>query len=289
MNDIKTIAITGSSGYIGGYLKNHLQKLGMKITNMNRNARDKNEAYIAFDLNKKNNMDELKNTDCLIHCAYDFSAQGYPAIEKSNVTGSLDLFEQAKKMGVKKIIYLSSVSAFEGAISDYGRAKYKVELLAKKFNVITVRPGLVFNKHPNSIVGTINKLIQKFPVIPLIGKGDQRFFPCHMDDLSNLIQHLVQQNDLISSPIFAASENSISFKDFILILSEFNKKRVKLIPLPYFFIYSTLKIAELLPIKIGLRSDSLKYLKNYNKNPDFSELKKTGVKFREFNLSTLSE
>src|SRR3989338_105265 len=98
MNSIKNIAITGSNGYIGNYLKNYLQKLGFTITDMNKNACNNSNKFIAFDLNKKSNLESLSEIDCIIHCAYDFLAHDYTAIEKSNVDGSLYLFEQAKKM-----------------------------------------------------------------------------------------------------------------------------------------------------------------------------------------------
>lgn len=284
------IAITGSTGYIGSYFKSYLLERGYHIIDMGRKPTLNNsDSFIHFELGQQNELSQLQNVDVVIHCAYDFSQRNHDDIKKANVDGSLYLFEQARKYGVKKIIYLSSLSAFENSISDYGRLKYLTEQRAKPFNITVIRPGVVFNKTPGGIIGSMNKVVKKLPIIPLVGKGDQLFFPCHIEDLSQLICLLVENNDALQDSIFvAASETKITFRNIIRVLSDFNKRNVPLISLPYWILYTGLKLAELIKINMGLRSDSLKYMKSFNMNPDFEPLRKTKINFRPFDLPSLS-
>lgn len=282
------IAITGANGYIGSYFKNFLADKGHAIYTLGR-AQVESAQFIYFDLAKPNISADLAHIDVLIHCAYDFSLTDFAKIHAVNIEGSIALFKQAHAAGVKKIINISSISSFVDAISNYGRAKYAIELAARQFDVITVRPGLVFNKNLGGIMGAINKVIKKFPAAPLIGKGDQIFFPCHLDDLAQLIEHLIQHDVNPSTPITGASENIITFKEMVKTMAALNQKKIMLVPLPFNLLFAGLKCAEILKINLGLRSDSLKYMKHYNQHPDFMPLRRTKILFRPFSCETLIE
>ena len=83
----------------------------------------------------------------LIHCAYDFKLTRWEDIFNTNVIGSFELFKIANKYKVKKIINISTLSAFENAKSKYGKAKYLIEQKSKHYNVINIRCGLFNDKN----------------------------------------------------------------------------------------------------------------------------------------------
>jgi nucleoside-diphosphate-sugar epimerase len=279
------IAITGASGFIGSYLTGFLRQLNYQVKTMGRSAADEN--HITFTLGKNLANHALTNTDVLIHAAYDFSALGYAAIKKTNVEGSLQLFEEARTQGVKKIIYISSTSSFKEAVADYGRAKYEMEQRAAAFDIITVRPGLVFAKQNGGIIQALEKFVMKFPFVPIIGDGQQEFYPCHVQDLSKLIAALIERDDHAINPIIAASEEKITFKKLLLTLADRHHRSVVPISVPYRFVFAGLKLAEVLRLKSGLRSDSLKFMKFSNKVMDFSATRALDIAFRPFTVTTL--
>ena len=180
MKSIK-VAITGASGYIGSYLVSFLQQRGHRIYEMGRKrCHTEPEFFIPFELGKENHYQKLQKIDVLVHCAYDFSPKTMEEIRSINVAGSIDLLQHAKNAGVSKIIYISSTSSFPEATSNYGRAKYEIELFAEKTGIEIIRPGLVFMKDPKGIIGALNNFVKKFPCIPMVGRGDQIFFPTHL-------------------------------------------------------------------------------------------------------------
>lgn len=277
-----TIAITGANGYIGSFLCRFLKEKGYAIYKMGRNLKeDKGYKLIPYTLDKKQTV-PLQNIDILIHCAYDFSMTNYEKSRAVNVDGSLYLFEEAKRDGVKKIIYLSSVSSFEETKSNYGKIKYEIEQKAKVWDVVTVRPGLVFSEQPQSIVGALDKLAASLPVLPIIGRGDQVFFPCHVEDLAGLIAYLCEHDVDTGKPIVAACQESITFKEILIRLSTRHHKSPFLLPLPYGLLYTVLKCVEAMRLPLGLRSDSLKYMKYAKLQLDFEIINKMPVNFRSF-------
>lgn len=283
-----TIAVTGASGYIGSHLCDFLQKQGHVIYKMGRHASNADDSnFINFELGKENCLEHLQDVDALIHCAYDFSITHAQKNRCVNFNGSMDLFHQAKTLGVKKILFLSSTSAFEKTTSNYGKVKYEIEQHAKKMGVTIIRPGLVFNENAGGIIGALNKFISKSFAAPIIGNGQQLFFPCHIQDLFSVIEHLLKNDLVIKEPITAASESAITFKELLQTIAHRHEKKLLLIPIPYHLFYLSLKIAELMGIKLGFRSDSLKYMQHYNQSPNFEPLKLIAIHFRPLTVKTL--
>ena len=61
----------------------------------------------------------------VIHCAYDFRPVNWEDIRRVNVEGSAGFLRAAKEAGVDRIIFISSISAFDGCSSLYGKANWK--------------------------------------------------------------------------------------------------------------------------------------------------------------------
>lgn len=272
--------ITGSSGFLGKNLVNLLEQKGNNVFKCGRNSKIKNQIY--FDLKEKIIFENeiLKKVNILIHCAYSFDASSINSSRKINVGGTKNLFKIAAKNKIK-IIYISSISAFEGCKSVHGKVKLEIESLTKKYNGTIIRPGLIYSKKvQGAMFGSLINLIKKIPIIPLIGSGSQIFYMCELETLCKLIHELSKKNE--NAIITAADEKPITLKKILKkIILKYNLTRI-LLPFPSIIIIITLKIFEKLNIKLRLQSDSLISILYPNKNPSFKSLKKYKINFPKF-------
>ena len=275
-----TVAVTGANGYVGSCVADYLRKHNFLVYEMGRSFKSR-QYFIPFSLEKEISPKSFKNIDVLIHCAWDFKQIMWKDIIRINVNGSLRLFKAAKKDGVKKIIFISTMSAFEGCKSLYGKAKLEVERKAREFNALVVRPGLVYNNRSAGMVGALEKLITISPLVPIVA-GNQVLYLCHSEDLSKLVTRSCTSNIKITKPIIAASEKGLRFREILRILAERKGKKRIFIPIPSWIVLFLLKIVEKVGIKTRLKSDSLISLLNADPRPDFTETRKTKVRFREF-------
>ena len=76
----------------------------------------------------------------LVHCAYDFKPLRWDEIRAVNVEGARKLFPAARAAGVEKIICISSISAYDGCRSLYGKAKLEIEKIALDNGALVIRP-----------------------------------------------------------------------------------------------------------------------------------------------------
>lgn len=286
-------AITGASGYVGGRIKDHFIENGWTVYELTRDPKrleaDKRFA-VSYSLEgplSPKVLAVLTESDLLIHCAYDFRLVDPRKIWQVNVDGSAQLLHAAKSAGVRKIIVISTMSAFEGCKSQYGKAKLAVEKEARELGVVIVRPGLVFGKNPGGMVGALKKIVSVSGIVPMVGNGSQILHLAHEEDLTILIFNIAtDQIPGVSEPILAASENGKTFREILQVLASTQDKTVKFVPLPWRLVWLGVKLLELGRLRFGLRSDSIISLVGLDPKPSFELTKQFGVTFRDFNSGT---
>tara|TARA_B100001057_G_scaffold499773_2_gene611726 strand:+ start:1045 stop:1896 length:852 start_codon:yes stop_codon:yes gene_type:complete len=277
-------AVTGANGYLGSKITKHLNRSDFKVIELRRSDQSLTKTennFIKFNLN--NTFDEklFKNIDVLIHCAYDFNLTRWEDIYRTNIQGSLRLIEIANKNGVK-VIFISSMSAFHNCKSMYGKAKYILEKKMDKMNVVILRPGLIYGSELGGIMGSLNKIVNKYKYIPIPGDGKQIFYLSHYEDICILIQKIIEKKLYSKSPIISASRKKFFFKNILKILATKNSKNIYLIKTNEKILYYIIRLMEKLKIKISFRSDSFISMINQNPNPNFDNQKEINIFFRSF-------
>jgi nucleoside-diphosphate-sugar epimerase len=251
------IAITGSNGYLGGHLALFLAERGHQIQSMGRAQ--------GFGLGQPVQLPE--STDALIHCAYDFKAFGEAANDRTNVQGSIALFKKAHAVGIRKLVFISSMAAFPGCKSIYGRGKLAVENAVRELGVLSIRPGTIHGAENKGIFGTLKKLAS-LPVVPLPGGGGQGIYLVHIDDLCEAICRLALDGEpQTAATVALAHPEKTTLRE---IINRLNGSPKPSIPVPASLLLPGLKFLEFfLKGRSPVRSDSLVSLLNPSPNPNF--------------------
>jgi len=277
-------AVTGASGYLGSRIVAALRKRDWLVYEFRRAAVERNRLSVPFSLTRGAPPDFFREEkiDALIHCAYDFGLTSWRDIFEHNVKGSIRLLESARAEGVRKIVFISTMSAFEGCRSLYGKAKLEVEREALRIGAKVVRPGLVYGDSPGAMVGALVKAIELSPVVPLVG-GNQLLYPAHEDDVAELVCEILSGDTSgISGPVIAASERGMTLREILLTLAARRRKKVLPVPVHWRIHWALLKSLETIGLHPRFRSDSVISLVNQDAHPDFTETRKAKVKFRNF-------
>src|SRR3989338_8390810 len=168
------VLITGSKGFIGSYLVNHL--VGHEITELTKRLEDDIELY-------------FKNQDVVVHLAAKLSKHAPEEIYKVNVEGTEKVARLSLKYGCKLINVSSADVRYD---SPYGRSKAEAEKIVERYarkglKAITIRPcGITRRKYLPWLIDTnsyprenlardIAKLIEDpfdYRVIEIKGRGN---------------------------------------------------------------------------------------------------------------------
>ncbi|HZL12724.1 MAG TPA: NAD(P)-dependent oxidoreductase [Verrucomicrobiae bacterium] len=278
----KICAITGSNGYVGGCVKNYFSARGWEILELTRQP-GQNSRAVKFQLGGEILPQELAGVSAFVHCAYDFKPLRWNEIVAVNVEGSRKILEAARAAKIPKIIFISSISAFDGCRSLYGKAKLEIEKIALANGALVIRPGLVYGNDSGGMFGKLTAQIHNSSVIPMIGDGSQIQFLVHNEDLCAFIERYASGEIMLSPQILtAANEQPWPFKKLLLEIARAQNKKVKFIPLPWRLVWLGLKAAEICGLKLNFRSDSLISLMHQNPSPDFSANANIGLNCRPF-------
>lgn len=261
------VGVTGSGGYLGRHLVRALCEAGHRVVSLSRSD--------GFQLERISSLPEL---DCLIHAAYDFKAFGASEIQRINVAGSIRLFQTAKSLGINRCIFISSMAAFSGCKSLYGKGKLAVEKCVLELGGCVVRPGTIYGAKGGGVVGTLQR-ISLLPVIFLPAGGRQKLFLIHIDDLCKAVSLLVDLSlPLPNAPMNIANPTPVMLSQLILQLAGGHRP---IVSIPENLVFLILRSAEiLLRGSSPLRSDSLESLLNPNPSPDFENT--LSLRFRPF-------
>jgi nucleoside-diphosphate-sugar epimerase len=287
----KICAITGGNGYVGGSAKNYFAARDWEILELTRHPKSNSRA-LKFQLGDEIAPEKLAGVRALVHCAYDFKPLRWNEIVAVNVEGSRKILEAASAAKIPKIIFISSISAFDGCRSLYGKAKLEIEKIALDCGALVLRPGLVYGSDSGGMFGKLSAQIKNSSMIPLIGDGSQIQFLVHNEDLCSFIERYARGEINGGQPqgsriLTAANEQPWPFKKLLLEIARGQNKKIKFIPLPWRLVWTGLKSAEVCGLKLNFRSDSLVSLMNQNPNPDFSENFKAGLVCRPFEIEKL--
>lgn len=118
--------VTGGTGYVGRFIVEALLEAGHRVTVMGRNAPapdlfSRAVGYAPLSLEPEAVREQgVPHCDYLVHCAFDHLPGRYrggegndpQGFERRNREGSLALFEEARRRGAKRTVFLSTRAVY---------------------------------------------------------------------------------------------------------------------------------------------------------------------------------
>lgn len=208
------IAIIGGDGFIGTRLVKFLEQLNYDFTVYDKNI-DVNEKKSKYlDVENKDSLLEIDGADVIINLAALHHDNILPVsrYDDVNVQGSINICNAARKYGIKKIIFTSSVAVYgfstgntdeSGAhnyFNDYGRTKHlaeKVFIDWQKENldrtIVIIRPTVVFGEgNRGNVYNLLNQIASgKFF---MIGNGKNKKSMAYVENVAAFLEYSLSFN-----------------------------------------------------------------------------------------------
>lgn len=250
------VAVTGAGGYVGGRIAAALAAAGHEPRSL-----------AGWRLGDE---PDLAGIEALVHAAWDFRARTATEVERVNVEGSRRLLEAARG---RRIVFVSTLSAFPGARSLYGRAKLAVEEAARTAGGAVVRPGLVWGEPGGSLFASLRKLA-RLPLLPVF--SNRKLHPAHEDDVGALVAALVEREPP-PEPVVAAADQPLTLAQVLRALNP----RLVTVPVPWQAVWAPLRALEAAGLEPPFRSDSVVSLVSLDEHP-FAHARGPETPFRRF-------
>lgn len=252
------IAITGSNGFIGNELTNHLLRQGHEVFLMQRQPPTSllpNSHYIPYDLNQAPLLPEIPHLDAVVHTAYIPFSKTNSSTQK-NVEGTLALYNYCRINGIH-FTFLSSLSAHEDALSEYGKHKFNLENKLDSASCLILKLGMVTGER--GLYSRIKTSLKKSPILFLIGGGQQPVQPVTVEVVVLVITNsiLIKRTGIF----FLASPKISTLKEMMYNIATSSGKKPLFIPIPYWLAQFGICLVETLRLPFPVSNENLLGLK----------------------------
>jgi nucleoside-diphosphate-sugar epimerase len=280
---VRTVAITGARGYVGSLLRRAFSADGWRSVSLVRRPPPGDTNARHYDLSQAPSPALLEGIDTLVHCAWDLSVTRRAEIWRINVDGTAALLELAKRADVRRVIFVSSMSAYEGTTQLYGRAKLECEGMAAGLGQGVVRLGLVYGPGWGGMIGALRKMT-KLPVTPLPAGGSHQY-TVHEEDAVTAVVRLASVPEIPLVPLGIAHPEPVTFSYLVRATGRTDGRMPHLLPVPWQVTYAALRAGEAVGVGLPFRADSLLGLARPAPTvPNQSKLADLGLSFRPFSL-----
>jgi uncharacterized protein YbjT (DUF2867 family) len=245
IREVMMILITGATGYIGRHLVSRLVAQGERPRCLVRNIKHASSIlpagtleFVQGDTTSPASLETaVQGVDTIVHAAFitaDHKQSAGNHYQETNVQGTANLVEAAKKAGVKRILVISGLGTKPDKPGSYMQGRYLAEKMVKESGLdwTIIQPSVLFGKDAPFIKG-LTDLIRTAPVVPLIGGGKVMFQPIYVEDVVTVIIKVLQEPERTKNKTYTIGGPAYySFTQVIdALLQAMHKKRIK-VPTP---------------------------------------------------------
>lgn len=213
-------------------------------------------------------IDVLKGSDVVINLAAEHRDDVTPKslYDDVNVQGSENVCKACTELGIKKIIFTSSVAVYGFApigtdesgeinyFNDYGRTKYLAEGKYREWlekdssnSVVIIRPTVIFGEQNR---GNVYNLLRQIAggKFPMVGKGTNRKSMNYVENVAAFIEYELSHDSEGGEHLYNyCDEPAYDMNHLVLDVYKFlGKPKSKLIHFPYWLAYCGGKCFDLL-------------------------------------------
>ena len=269
------IVVLGGSGFIGREIVTSLVNNNVNVIVGCRDPRKarflekiEGNGSVSVTQTDVTNRDDIKKVIqqadaivSLVGILFESRNNTFDAVQ-ANAPGIIS--EEAKKVGVKKLVHISALGADRSALSKYASSKaIGEELLLENFPEATIlRPSIVFGEEDN-FFNKFSQMATFSPFLPLIGGGRTLFQPVYVKDVSNAVLKVLYDTKTNGKIYELGGPSIYSFKELMELTMRISKKSRLLLNLPFWLADLQARCMEMLPNPM-LTCDQVELLKHDN-------------------------
>lgn len=185
-------AVTGAFGYSGRYIASRLLAEGHEVITLTNSIRNKDPfdgrvkaLPLSFDEPERLTQ-ALAGVDVLYNTYWvRFNYKWFSHAQA--VENTLNLFEAAKRAGVRRIVHVSITNPSENSPLEYfsGKARLERALQQSGLEYSILRPTVLFGRE-DILINNIAWALRRFPLFAVFGDGNYRLQPIYVEDLAAL-------------------------------------------------------------------------------------------------------
>jgi NADH dehydrogenase len=256
----EVVCITGSTGFVGRYIAKELCSRGLKVRCVVRPTSDLTPLaglpveICRGDVTDMTSLEKaLQNVGTVVHLVAIIRETKGATFEAINLSGTKNLVQAAKRIGVKRLVYMSNLGTGPDKRFPLLYTKWRAEEEVRNSGIgfVILRPSVMFGRG-DGFVTVLTGIIKRTPLVPVIGSGKARFQLISVEDVATCVAELLTDNRTVNQIIPLGGPEYLTYEEIIdLIIKKLKLRRRKMhipVPLMHFVVWTGEKLGVTLPV-----------------------------------------
>jgi nucleoside-diphosphate-sugar epimerase len=136
-------------------------------------------------------------------------------------------------------------SQYQKYASEYIEIEQKIKKSGLDYTII--RPTMIYGNHHDKNIHKLVKIVNRFPIVPIVGAGDSLMQPIYAKDLADVIAAAALSDASIRKEYNVAGKEPITYKNLIEEIARALGKKRLFLSVPYSLCLACGYLGDLIP------------------------------------------
>lgn len=258
------VFVTGATGFTGSRTVPLFLEKGWEVYCLYRETSDRSVLpqpeihwYLGSLENPEKLTDSMQGCDALVNIA----SLGFGHAET--------IIHSAQKAGIERAIFISTTAIFTKLNSHSKGTRLAAEAAIQNSDLAftILRPTMIYGSPRDRNMVRLIRLLQRFPLIPILGNGNFLQQPVFVDDVAQAITQCLEQPESIGKSYNIAGKNALTYNEVIDTITAILGRKIHKLFLPDKIVIKFLRLLEKMKLPFPIKAEQVKRL---NENKDFS-------------------
>jgi len=220
------LAITGSSGFVGGHLARLLTGEGHEVVRISRREGIDVTSTVAL-------AKAFAGCEVAVHCAginREIGTQTYQAV---HVEGTRAVVDAAKSAGVSKVVLMSFLRARPSCGSPYHESKWQAEEIvrASALDYTIVKAGMTYGRGDH-MLDHLSHSLHTLPLFATVGFREKPIRPLAIRDLTRILRAACIERRMSRETVAAVGAEELLLSDAVRRVASVLGRQVYIVRFP---------------------------------------------------------
>ncbi len=258
------VFVTGATGFTGSRTVPLLLEKGWQVHCLYRESSNRDvllQPEIQWHLGSLEDPQEMiyamQGCDALVNIA----SLGFGHAET--------IVHSAQKAGIERALFISTTAIFTKLNSSSKNTRLAAEAAIQNSDLAftILRPTMIYGSPRDRNMVRLIRWLQRFPLIPILGKGNFLQQPVFVDDVAQAIIQCLEQPETIGKSYNIAGKKALTYNEVIDTIAAILDRKIYKLFLPDKVAVIFLRLLEKMKIPFPIKAEQVKRL---NEDKDFS-------------------
>jgi len=220
MQSIRRVFVTGATGFVGRAVVQALRAEGCVVRCLVRRGSERDLVGLGAiervegDVTAPRTLEEgVRGCHAVVHLVGIIREHPSAGVtfERVHTQGTINILEAATRAGVSRFLHMSALGTRPGARSRYHTTKWAAEEAVRASPVpwTIFRPSVIYGRG-DQFVTMLAGMIQRSPVVPVIGSGRQQLQPVPVEQVAQAFARALTLDGTVKQTYDVAGPDAVT-------------------------------------------------------------------------------